>query len=751
MKRAVATFVVLLIAVADARADLVCERWAGRGATATHAGAMTVERSDSGLRLVFDLSDLPAGSDVYRASLFCFTQGDVQPVEPARIVPAGGDDPLRLQPPWHRSFDATGAVRNSQGGKLVLIVGSFEGLEPETTYLDVLYEGRPAGGLPEQVTGVRAVHHDGQTFVIWNELPAFRPPRESVFWVDRFSSRKENNETSDGPGKGFMDQPRLPAISLATLRQLQGLASKSIGRGVQVYRVREVPAVHYRVYRHGEPITSANLKDAELLGEAPPLCGFDEKMRRISYRGEFLNQQELPDSIIPTHCCRDSTPLMPGEAFYVHTPARPGKAHYAVTAVLAGSENTVVSDANSVGSAVAETTAPLRPVFQRVQTGLYDGDPLQYWFLFWPARELSNIPRDPNHVIVTVPENFPEGGPMAIGPLGHGGEFNLVNHSVKHAPKDALKLHMIQPNNLCYNDGLGTLKSFRESKIDYFPERCWLALIRWCQDQWKPQRSHLPGDMLHFGIRHPEIFGFLSFGSYTTSYDYQWAPQSRALGRWLGPRETAVTVDGLPAWEQFNVGWYVNSYPDRDVPYLYLVSGTGKDKGHTSEFGWQDDPRGWAGLRDGRQNFVAFWGRARTEAAAQLADVTTATSLPAFSNCSLDNNPGNGDPADGDPYGQVNGWLLWRTDDVSDEPERWAMTMYLAADCPADSCTVDITPRHLKRFKPKAGDTFRWTNTSLAAGNPTDSGDVVADRWGLVTLEQVTVSRAKNRITIFRK
>jgi len=630
-------------------------------------------------------------------------------------------------------------------------VRSFDGLDAERTYLDILYEGHTKGELPEQVTGVRAVHHDGQTSVIWNELPAFRPAPNSVFWVSKFSSRKENNQIADEPGEGFMNQSRVPAIWLATLRQLQGLASKSIGRGVQIDRVREVPAVRYRVYRYGKPITSVNLKDAELLGEVAPFSGFDEKMGRISYRGEFLNQQEVPDSIIPTHCYRDATPLIPGEAFYVHTPARPGRAYYAVTSVLAGSENTRISDTNRVTTAVMETTDPLRPVFQRVQTGLYDGDPLQYWFLLWPARELSNIPRGPNHVVVTVPTGFSEGGPMAIGPLGHGGQFNLVDHAVKHAPKDALKLHMIQPNNLCYNDGLGTLKSFRESKIDYFPERCWLALIRWCQERWKTQRSHLRGDMLHFGIRHPEIFGFLTFGTYTTSYDYQWAPQSRALSRWLGPRDAAVTVDGLPAWQQFNVSWYVNRYPDRDSPYLYLVSGTGKDKGHTSEFGWQDDPRGWAGLRDARQNFVAFWVRARTEAATKLAEVTTTTSLPAFSNCSLDNNPGNGDPADGDPYGQINGWLLWQTDDVVDAPDRWEMTVYLASDCPVPDCTVDITLRHLKRFKPRPGDVFFWRNTAPADGKAVASGTIVADRWGLVTLKQVTVSKAKNRISVLRR
>ncbi len=97
------------------------------------------------------------------------------------------------------------------------------------------------------------------------------------------------------------------------------------------------------------------------------------------------------------------------------------------------------------------------------------------------------------------------------------------------------------------------------------------------------------------------------------------------------------------------------------------------------------------------------------------------------------------------------GWLLWQTDDVRDEPDRWEMTVYLASDCPVPHCTVDITPRHLKRFDPKPGDPFRWTNTPLPTAKAAASGIVGADEWSLVTLRQVTVSKAKNRIAVFRE
>jgi hypothetical protein len=122
--------------------------------------------------------------------------------------------------------------------------------------------------------------------------------------------------------------------------------------------------------------------------------------------------------------------------------------------------------------------------------------------------------------------------------------------------------------------------------------------------------------------------------------------------------------------------------------------------------------------------------------------------IPAFSNCSLDNNPGTGDPDAGEPFGQINAWLLWNPDDSADKPGRWEMTVYLVGSCPDKDCTVDITPRHCAQFKPKPGDKFKWSNTPTGADKPIASGTITADKWGLVTLKQTVVSKDKNRIVI---
>ncbi len=751
MGRVVILLVAVLTFATSVRAELVSQRWAGGGVPATHGKTISVVKDADGVRLVIDLSAVPSGATVVHASLFCFTIGDVQPTELARIVPPGGE-PLELEAPWFRSFDTTDAVHAAKG-ELVLDVERFDNWDPSKTYLDIRYEGT-AGKVPEQVTGVRVAHHDGQTFVMWTELPAFRPAKDKILWVARFASGQKDEQVADCPGVGHMGKPNLPAITNKTLRDLQGLDSKNAGRGVDVFRVREVPPVMYRIYRHSRPITAANLKDAELLGEKEPLSAYDGDMRRTYYRGEFLNQREIPESLIGTWCYDDYKPVMPGEGLFVHTPAESGKRYYAVTSVLAGTENaSQIGSANSLAAPIDEARGTPRPVLQRIQLNNFRPETPEYWHILWPAPPRANLPGRPYHIVVTAPPKFTEGDPMDI--VGFQRGFNMVNHNVKIPPDDALKLFVESQigyfDSLCFSNGRGTLKSFRESRVGFFPEQYLLTMIRWCQDKWKPQRSGLYGTFMHFGVRHPEIFGYLSFGQYTAAYNYQWTRGSASLPRYLGPRELAVTAGGESGWEMFNLGYYLKKHPERDIPYMFLISGTGKTGGHTAEFGWQDDPRGWAALRDARQPFVAYWAGFRRDGEQYQAiqnGITWGKSLPAFANCSLDNNPGSGDPNDGDPYGQINGWLLWDSVDVVDEPIRWEMTVYVTGDCMENNCTVDVTPRHLKQFKPTAGQTFKWTNTTLADGKTIGSGTVKTDKWGLITLDQVTVTKGRNRLKI---
>ena len=92
--------------------------------------------------------------------------------------------------------------------------------------------------------------------------------------------------------------------------------------------------------------------------------------------------------------------------------------------------------------------------------------------------------------------------------------------------------------------------------------------------------------------------------------------------------------------------------------------------------------------------------------------------------------------------------LLWQDEDITDTANSWEMTVFLVADSPADTCTVDVTPRHRRAFNPKPGATFKWTNSSIETGKVIQSGTVTTDKWGLVTLKKFVVTKGRNRIGI---
>jgi len=761
MRHTLVAAAVWLAAAGASSAGPVQQRWGGDGCT--HPGTLRVVKGAAGVRLAFDLSAIPTGARIHRARLGCFTQDGAQPTDPPRVLavdtlgdggkPICRGEPLKLVGPWYRSFDATAAVRRWVGDaktNLGFAVERFEGLLAPRTYLDVLYDGRPAGAA-EQVAGVRAVHHDGQTFIAWREVAAFRPSDDDVVWVRQFVER--GDVLADAPGQGAAGMPNHPAITLRALRRLQGLGLRTQPSGFQgirpLKRIREVPPVTYRVYRHAEPITAANIHLAEPLAEVGPLSGFDTEVYKIHFRGEYLNQREEPRSVIPTFCVDTGKALTPGEGLYVHTPRQAGKGFYAVTTVLAGTEDlSQLGRANSLAAGVAEKPAAPQPVLQWVQVDQYKKEVPEYWFRYWAAPPICNLPSRSFRVAVAVGNKFAEPGPLIIGSIS--GAFN-VRESIRVPKDDAITILIKRQLDwlpaLFYNAGRGTLRGQTACKVDYFSERYMLFMIQWIMGRHRIDRSRITGGLLHFGLRHPEIFTRMSFGSYTAGYDLRIAPGGPSMPRILGPRGIR-TARGEDAWKMYSVAEYVNAHRERDVPFLLCVSGTGKDGGHTSEFGWQDDPRGWRGLLDARQPFVAAWStHPPRELSAAFARMRWDVTLPAFSNCSLDNHPGNGDPTDGDYYGCINGWLLWDDKTVVDEPGRWEMAVWLIGSCPEETCTVDVTPRHCRRFRAGKGQRFRWTSTS-DAGKALDSGAVTADEWGLVTLRGVRVTKARHRLRI---
>ncbi|KPK84763.1 MAG: hypothetical protein AMJ81_04830 [Phycisphaerae bacterium SM23_33] len=767
MKNAVWIWAVCSFAATGARAEPVSETWGGKGKY-THPGTLEVVSTGAVPRVVFDLSALPAKAKVHHASLFCPGGQPRQPIQILAVDKVGPDgkcsyagQPLELEAPLYRSFNATEAVRRwaaaparNAGLAAVSFPGSLTGC-----WLAIRYDGK-AQDLPPQVEGLRAIHHDGQTFLVWKELPAFRPPAKEILWMTRMSGRA--TEVADAPGESVKGYPRAAAVRLKTLRDLQGLAvrDKPIGQWARAMppfvRLREVPTVSYRVYRHSQRITAANLQEAELLGEVDALCAYQDGFINIDSHGEYYAPREHGDSILPTWSVAEGKPVLPGEAYYVHTPKAGGNFYYAVTAVQDGTENAArITDANSTAEAVAEAPAGPQPVLQFVtvnKTRYGNASATEHWYAYWLAPPFANLPDNrPRRVVMAIPDPYQPPGPMFVGThagMGPGWKVDNIQSAYLHIEQD-----ISYGGDLCYHEGRATLRSFEQSRVDYFSDRYVTRMIEWALGRWKVDRSRITSHVgSHYGIRHPELFPILWFGPYEVDYDQKWNPAYGSLFGRLGPPELSRTVDGHRAWDVFNIAWYLAQDPGKDIPFWVHDVG-GKESGHAVEYGWQDDARGLAALREARQPHVAHWGGGviSREIRDGLQNMSWTGSVPALSNCSLDASPGNGDPADGDPWGQINGFLFWDSQTVLDEKDRWAMTVYLTRDCFGDSCSVDLTPRHCRQLKPKPGQKFKWTNTSLETGEVVQSGDAAADKWGLVTLRQVIVTKGRNRFVIERQ
>ncbi len=760
-RRLLAGVCVCCLAWAQAEAGVVVRaRWGPAEIRCTYPGTMKVVGKAKVPRLVFDLSALPPETRIIGASLRNTRVG--QPTEPIRIfvvekvAPDGGcaygGKPLALEPPWHASFDAAAAVRRwvaEPKTNLGLAFDPGESFHLPRAYLEICCElpARPPKP-PPQVTHLKAVHHDGQTFLTFKELPRFRPKPDQVLWVSQYERQKAT--LASGAGKGFMGQPNLAAIYIKDLRELQMIDVIDPRSGTQDFpklvRRKGFPDVRYRIYRSKQPITAANIASAEPAGEIGPLQSYDESMRIISSHGEYYDKREVKTSVIPTYCIADNRSVPPGEAFYVHTAQDDGKYYYAVTVALDGTENLAdVSDANSLPAPVAEKKAPLKPVLQYVEEYSYRQRQYTAWkYYCWLAPPVSNLAgQHPQRVSISIPKKFKAPGGLLIGGVGAipGDDWVVLGFRSPHG-------------YLGYNEGIGTFLSVRDSRVRYYGEHYALYMIQWALDRFKIDRNRvMMTSATHFAYRHPELIKFLRAGhvgaEFEIDFDQKFNPRSGSLYGRFGPPDAAKTVDGHRAWDIVNLAWYLKQDPAKDAPFHYAFHG-GKESGHAIEYGWQDDPKGWAALRDARQPYVGGWGGGGVSRELYKLIFTWPwdKSVPAFSNCSLDGNPGNGDPADGDPSGTINGYLLWEYEGIVDTPTRWEMTVYLAADAPRDGCTVDLTPRHRRKFHPKRGQELKWTNTDVATKRQIASGTVAADPWGLVTLKQIAVGKGRNRIVI---
>jgi hypothetical protein len=718
MTRLAATIVAVLVCLAPARAEEPATLSFAAGRQGSQPNTVTAD--DRTIRV--DLAALPRGTAVYRAVL---RPGRDETWEsghrnrPTRVTAAGSDDALALLPPRFVGFDATAAVRRAVqagSGQVAFTVVSLPGYLPGETRLDVTCAARVRDPIPA-VKALRARHRDGQTFLTWAEP-------DSPLTADEVT---------------FKDWHALQARLAKDARQ-----------------------VRFRIYRGGRRITAATVRDAELIDEVGPLTCWD---------ADYYGNSPRDEDRLFRYAVEDGKgPVPVGTGVYVHNPRQAGKAYYAVSVAVNGAENLSAFTAdNATQEPVEETVGQGVPVLQRTLTPRefnYVEGPTLHYYVRWEAPPNSNVPSRPFDYLVALPAKTHEPIPAGLHLHCWGANLNGGYGWWYNAAQGAM---LISTNQVPYDwwtgyhEHLGTWQSWGDGVVRDYTQRRLLSFLDWAGTRWRIDRNRVftAGASMggsgspNLGIRHADrVAWVLSWvGVHTPARSPQFRgsyEQVYGLLDWKVPYQDGKT----PAFQYFDDTWFLREDPGRDTPLICFANGKNDDG-----IGWPQARDYWRALQETRRPHVFVWGQAghgqrallpgahRSERELGIA-VRLNQTLPAFTRCSLDNDPGSGDPKDGDAEGQSNLYLVWVPGTAVEEAGEWAMDLRLNEEAPGDRCTVDVTPRRCQKFRPAAGTKLAWTARTLSGGKEIGSGEVNVDRWALATVPGVPVSKDGCRLVL---
>jgi len=724
----VALLAAALSAGSAARGGMVVETWGGAGRH-THPKTMTVE----GQTVTFDLSALPKAAKVLRARLVCFRDAPGFDDDKALADPEvlAGARKLALIGPWYDAFAVP--VDAIAGGKAAFAVKTLPGWRKDETFLEIAYDGKAPAKLPA-VKSARAVHDGGQIFITFAEIEKLLPDRAT--W---------------GQVRSALDQ-------LDAKRK-----------------------VRYRIYRHTEVITPANLLAAERLAEVRPLSGWNIDGRSPDQAFMIMRQAMLDDADYAKSVSRNSyriprsaydavvidrfvipennDPIPNGTGLYVHHPTKAGAGHYAVTVVIDGRENTAAPTAAAGGG--YEKPGPWSPVFQRDMDMkvLFDYPGRRRQFVQWTAPPLSNRPNQYHNWAIFEPPGAGRNAPM---------ELHLSGSGMWRRPRWPHRLDtiMISPADDAFSGGFyygypesaGTLKGLKSGAIQPYTWRRILAFTSWVAKAggrhmmlpWvdpaavsvSGDRGHSATGALHLAMRNPDVFSLVytckgmpnpaALPLKINRYGRRYPTDTAALQKVLGKIEWALKNEkGQNVWELFDLNKELAAHPEVVRP---MVSYGGRG-------GWDFKPIAamLKVLAETRQPVISegTWGAIdppgvkNPGAGRPGLTVRLDRPIPVFTAHSGDYQGGrNGNG------GQTNYGVWWDDTSIVDTPEKFEIVL-------TGGGTVNVTPRRLTRFTIKPGEKIQYKVQALASYRgkavPPAAGQVVADKLGLVTITRILV------------
>lgn len=730
-------------------------------------GAATISidvpsRSTNREDFLIPLTGIPSDAEVFRAELVLKPPaGSRRPIERTAVFVKGDDKALSFLQPFRRGLDLLDAVRAHQKQKRIAlkVQNTCNGIDR----LEVSYRAEALGRqkLLPSVRGIRVEHRDGQSFVLFEE-------------------------------------PKLAEFP-----------SLETGKDVEQFKnalARDFGSYRFRIWRSHMQITASTIHHAELVGE----CGFLTVWNSSYYQKNTSREVPLRYRI------RDNGPPLPwGTGLYVHNPNKSGKSYYAVTILADGVEDlSQLDEENSLASPVVEQVGAGSPVLQwqeNVAKWMFRRAPqgnkiTRLIYTRWESWPRASLPNTPIDYLVVIPNGQLAGiagkratrfasrhepAPVGLHLHAWNGSLNKGYGWWYNADKGAV---LIASNQIPYDwwtghhEALGTNQTWGDGHVQPFTSNRMMSFLDWAANQWQeapvPIRSRWP----KLDLTRVFVAGNSMGGSGSPMYALRFADRvawaiswtgvhrphaspkfAKSYEKSYGPRSSAVTIpdERTSPWDYYDDVAWMRGNISEDTGFIVASNGKNDDN-----IGWPQAVDFARALQETRRPHVFNWGMkghgTRTLVKQTLPiDIRINQSLPAFTDCSLDDDIGTASPIevvpaagddrrsrkavdvfDGDSVGAFNAHLSWRTDNVIDEVDRWELTAILKSSAPVDRCTVDVTPRRTQHFRTTTGRTFRYSVSHDLSNSTNSTGNVAADEFNLVTLPQIVLRSGQNRIVI---
>ena len=528
-----------------------------------------------------------------------------------------------------------------------------------------------------------------------------------------------------------------------------------------------------KVYMHDTPITAANINAATLL---------TDRLGSGSGNDWFDDPDECPWTTGPVHgwVLEDArTPLDPTSGLFVHTitPSDPANAYFAV---LGADENVEALNPgqNSLVNPIAVSTGDMQAVWQLGGSEAGNRPPAAGKALVILLSSHTGRPMPGLHYLAfgDATMGWREGLPIKF-------KISVASNYVLVEPYDRVWINRrigASETYETYNTLYKNIESWWYGTNDkiYDPvlrltgtptnytENILMWMLDWVEQAYQTDshKVYAFGASMGTGVQrlvmqNPDRFASCDVLVPFVDFAYEYGAESNAkrFDASCGDVDL-ICSDGMALRDRLDLVDFAQDYTG-DIPPITIR--VGRQDG--SVF-WRRKPPYMAAMQQNRHSLLAGWDNGTHSSAMRYAITAfpnradynwyiqrfaTNRSYPAFSNFSMNEDPGNGEKTDGDIVGFINRGLEFNVASIVDTASRYEIKLTCAHPSVVFPVTVDVTPRRRQSFNPSVGTQITASNLNLSSV-VIDTKTLVVDSEGRITYEDFEITSSPGNTLVLQ-